>query len=191
VTHTEIYLGEARQIIESIDGAQIERLASELATVRENGGRVFCIGLGGSAANASHATNDLRKLCGIEAYCPTDGISEFTARANDEGLSSAFFGWLRVSKPRETDALFVFSVGGGTSSASYAIALGNTEAKRAGVRILGIVGPAGGDTAKHGDCVVQIPEIAGRITPHTEAFQMVVLHLLVSHPLLQRNPTRW
>ena len=156
--------------------------------LRERGGRLWIAGLGGSAANASHAANDFRKLCGIEAYCLTDNISELTARANDEGWAEAF----SLAYAKKDDALFVLSVGGGTEHVSVPITNALEAASHIGMRILGIVGRDGGNTKHAGDCVVVVPTVEpARITPHAEAFQAVIWHCLVSHPSLQRKPTKW
>ncbi len=163
-------------------------MVSELVALRERKGRLWLVGLGGSAANASHAANDFRKLCNIESYCLTDNVAELTARANDEGWAEAF----SLSYAKEGDALFVLSVGGGTENVSRPINASLLEASRLGLRILGIVGRDGGNTREAGDCVIVVPTIEpAHITPHTEAFQAVIWHCLVSHPSLQRKPTKW
>jgi len=193
-THTETYFSEVKEIANKIDVGLIEQLAKELADLRQCGGRLFFIGVGGSAGNCSHAVNDFRKLCGIEAYAPVDNVSELTARANDEGWSTVFSGWLQVSKATSNDAVFVFSVGGGDleRNVSPNIVDGLKLAKERGLRIFGVVGRNGGFTKKVGDCVVVIPTVnASRVTPHSEAFQAVVWHCLVSHPVLQQLPTKW
>jgi len=192
--HTQNYFSEVKQIADAIDADLIERLAQELVSLRERGGRLFFLGVGGSAGNCSHAVNDFRKLCGIEAYAPVDNVSELTARTNDEGWNTVFSGWLRVSKASSSDAIFVFSVGGGDleRNVSPNIVEGLKLAKERGLRIFGVVGRDGGFTKKVGDCVVVIPTIdAARVTPHSEAFQAVVWHCLVSHPVLQQIPTKW
>lgn len=192
--HTTEYLEEVAQIARAIDAGQIEALAAELAALRTRGGRLFVIGVGGSAANCSHAVNDFRKLCGIEAYAPADNVAELTARTNDEGWETVFSGWLKVSKGRPEDAVLVFSVGGGDleRSVSVNIVAGLEEARLRGMKIFGIVGRDGGHTRKVGDCVVVIPTVAQtRVTPHAEAFQAVVWHCLVSHPMLQQSATKW
>jgi D-sedoheptulose 7-phosphate isomerase len=172
----------------------IERMGQELAELRERGGRLFVLGVGGSAANSSHAVNDFRKLCGIEAYAPTDNVAELTARTNDEGWDTVFAAWLRTSQANGDDAVLVFSVGGGSAernvSANLVAAL--KEAKVRNLRILGVVGRDGGYTKLVGDVVVVVPTVdAGRVTPHTEAFQAVIWHCLVSHPALQQQSTKW
>ena len=187
MTHTAQYLLEVQEIAKLLPEVQIESLVAELKALRDRGGRLFLVGLGGSAANCSHAVNDFRKLCGIDAYTPVDNIAELTARANDDGWEKIFAGIAFTSK----DALFVLSVGGGTDAVS--VPLWYCLAKAAGLcRIFGIVGRDGGQTAKYGNIVVVIPTVnPNHVTPHTEAFQMVLLHLLVSHPSLQLRPTKW
>lgn len=192
--HTEQYLAEVQQIAKSLDPSKIEEMGEELARLRERGGRLFVLGVGGSAANCSHAVNDFRKLCGIEAYAPTDNVSELTARTNDEGWETVFAAWLRTSQANKNDAVLVFSVGGGNLeknvSANLVAAL--AEAKARQLRILGVVGRDGGYTKQVGDVVVVIPTVdPQRVTPHAEAFQAVVWHCLVSHPALQQQKTKW
>ena len=192
--HTRTYFEEVVKIAEAIDMTLIEKLAGELAALRERGGRLFLLGVGGSAGNCSHAVNDFRKLCGIEAYAPTDNVSELTARTNDEGWDTVFAGWLRVSRSNSNDAVLVFSVGGGDleRNVSVNIIAGLKEAKLRGMKVFGVVGRDGGYTKQVGDCVVVVPTLeASRVTPHTEAFQAVVWHCLVSHPLLQQLATKW
>jgi len=192
--HSETFFDEVVKIAQSSDAAGVETLAKELAALRQRGGRLFFIGVGGSAANCSHAVNDFRKLCGIEAYTPVDNVSELTARTNDEGWETVFAGWLKTSKANKDDAVFVFSVGGGNleKNVSANIVAGLKEAKQRGMKIFGVVGRDGGYTKKVGDCVVVVPTVeASRVTPHTEAFQAVVWHCLVSHPELQQIPTKW
>lgn len=168
-----------------------EELVYELGALRERGGRLFCLGVGGGAANAAHAVNDFRKLCGIEAYAPTDSVAEFSARANDEGLDTVFAEWLRVSKLVEDDVLFVFSVGGGSARASQCISAAVKMAAYCGAKIIGVVGKPDGRTAFHGDVVVVSAVEGPLLTPVTEALQIAVLHALVSDPRLQVNPTKW
>ncbi len=192
--HSIQYFAEVEKIARSIDVEAIERLANELVSLRDRGGRLFLLGVGGSAANCSHAVNDFRKLCGIEAYTPVDNVSELTARTNDEGWDTVFSAWLRTSKAGPNDAIFVFSVGGGNAekNVSVNIVAGLKEAKQRGLKVFGVVGRDGGYTKQVGDCVVIVPIVdASRVTPHTEAFQAVVWHCLVSHPNLQRVPTKW
>ena len=188
------FLTEANQIIAQLDKKQIERAIDLLVNVRQNEGRLFILGVGGSAANASHAVNDFRKIAGIEAYTPTDNVSELTARVNDEGWSSVFAAWLQVSRLSARDAVLVFSVGGGSLeqnvSPNIVAALDYAKASRAS--IIGVVGRDGGYTASVADACVLIPVVnPDRITPHTEAFQAIVWHLFVSHPALQRTSTHW
>lgn len=189
--HADVFLREAAAIAAGIDRQQVERMATELAALRERGGRLFLLGLGGGAANCSHAAADFRKLCEIESYAPTDNASEFSARANDDGFSSVFSGWLNVSRASKGDALLVLSVGGGTDEVSLPLVRAIHYAQRNGMRIWGIVGPDGGETALRGHCVVKVPANLKHVTPHTEAFQAVIWHALVSHPMLQRNATKW
>lgn len=186
--HAETFLEETREIAAQLDAEKVEELVRELAALRERNGRLWLAGLGGSAANASHAANDFRKLCHIEAYCLSDNIAEFTARANDEGWAEAF----SLSYAKAGDALFVLSVGGGTQSVSSPLNTALEIAASAGVRILGIVGRDGGNTKLLGDCVLVVPIVEpNRITPHTEGWQSVILHAIVSHPSLQRRRTTW
>mgnify|MGYP001397516953 CR=1 FL=1 len=190
----EALFEEVAKIARSIDLAGIENLAKELAGLRERKGRLFFLGVGGSAANCSHAVNDFRKLCDIEAYTPVDNVSELTARTNDEGWDTVFAAWLRTSQANQNDGVFVFSVGGGNleKNVSANIVAGLKEAKRRNLRIFGVVGRDGGYTKQVGDCVVVIPTVAAsRVTPHTEAFHAVVWHCLVSHPVLQKISTKW
>jgi D-sedoheptulose 7-phosphate isomerase len=194
MSHTTQYFEEARSIAEKIDHASIERIAEELAELRGRGGRLFLFGVGGSAANCSHAVNDFRKLCGIEAYTPVDNVAELTARTNDEGWETVFASWLAVSRAGSNDAMFVFSVGGGDVErrVSTNLVLAVEEARRRGLRIYGVVGRDGGYTRRVGDAVVVVPTVNPRhVTPHTEAFQAVVWHCLVSHPKLQLRGTKW
>jgi D-sedoheptulose 7-phosphate isomerase len=192
--HVKRYFQEVEKVAQEIDVTAIERLANELKALRDNGGRLFFLGVGGSAGNCGHAVNDFRKLCGIEAYAPTDNVSELTARTNDEGWETVFAAWLRTSRAGEKDAVFVFSVGGGDmeKNVSPNIVAALKEAKGRGTKIFGVVGRDGGYTKKVGDCVVVVPTVdAERVTPHTEAFQAVVWHCLVSHPALQQIRTKW
>lgn len=194
MAHAEKYLAQAGEITRQLDPAAIERLAEGLAALRGRGGRLFILGVGGSAANCGHAVNDFRKLCGIEAYAPTDNVSELTARTNDEGWDTVFAAWLRTSRANEKDAVLVFSVGGGDAARNVSpnIVRGLDEAKVRGLKIFGIVGRDGGYTKKVGDEVVVIPTVdPAHVTPHAEAFQAVVWHCLVSHPKLQVQQTKW
>src|SRR6201999_2341454 len=186
------HLDEAKRIIDALDVGVIDRMADALAALRQRGGRLFFLGVGGSAGNCSHAVNDFRKLCGIEAYAPTDNVSELTARTNDEGWPTVFSEWLKVSRANAKDALLILSVGGGNmeKNVSPNIVSAIALAKERGLRVLGIVGRDGGFTKKAGDCVVVIPTVEdSRVTPHAEAFQAVVWHCLVSHPKRQKNAT--
>ncbi len=188
------FLNETIEIAKSIDSNAVEEVVKCLADVRERGGRLFLIGSGGGAGHASHAACDFRKLCNIEAYAPYDNVSELTARVNDEGWDVSALNWLKVSRFNSKDCVLVFSVGGGNLEKNISANLVKvvTHAKDIGASVVGIVGKDGGFTKQVGDAVVVIPTIAAdRITPHTEGFQAVVWHLLVSHPQLQVNPTKW
>jgi D-sedoheptulose 7-phosphate isomerase len=194
VNFSRQFLIEAREIITQLDDDAIERVVQLLAAVRDGGGRLFVLGVGGSAANASHAVNDFRKIAGIEAYAPTDNVAELTARTNDEGWGSVFEAWLRVSRLNAKDAILVFSVGGGSQekgiSANLVAAL--RFARSIGARIAGVVGRDGGYTAQVADACVIVPTVnPGHVTPHVEAFQAVVWHLIVSHPEIKRAETKW
>jgi D-sedoheptulose 7-phosphate isomerase len=188
------FLDEAKRVIDALDVNQIERMASILAETRARGGRLFILGVGGSAANASHAVNDFRKIAGIEAYAPTDNVSELTARTNDEGWATVFESWLRVSRLRREDTILVFSVGGGNleNNVSPNLVKALQFAKDTGASILGIVGRDGGYTATVADACAIVPTVnATHTTPHAEAFQAVVWHLLVSHPAVKQAETKW
>ena len=190
----EEFLAEAAQIIAKLNVASIEKAAALLASTRAAGGRLFVLGVGGSAANASHAVNDFRKIAGIEAYAPTDNVSELTARANDEGWSSIFDGWLRISRLRPEDLLLILSVGGGdlAQNVSPNLVAALKFAKSVGAKIIGVVGRDGGYTAAVADVCVLIPTVNPlHTTPHTETFQAVIWHLLVSHPAVKMQPTKW
>ena len=194
MTHTESFLTEVKRICENISCDSIEGMIDELIALRARKGRLFLIGVGGSAGNCSHAANDFRKLCGIEAYSAADNISELTARANDEGWDTIFSGWLEASNLDSPDAILIFSVGGGDIErhVSTNIVKAVIFAKSRGTKVLGIVGKDNGYTALHGDVVVIVPQVnASRITPLSEAFQSVVWHCLVSHPKLQIRQTKW
>jgi D-sedoheptulose 7-phosphate isomerase len=191
---TDAYLDETRQIVEAIDAEAVERLAEGLAQVRERSGRLFILGVGGSAGHASHAVNDFRKLCGFEAYTPVDNVSELTARINDDGWDTSFSNWLEGSHLGAKDGLLVFSVGGGDRERGISGNIVNAleAARTAGCFIGGVVGRDGGHTARAGDAVVVIPPLVeARVTPHTEGLCAVVWHLLVSHPRLQLVATKW
>ena len=194
MSYAEQYLKEAVKIIEKIDAAQVEAMAQLVSEVRGKGGRIFFVGVGGSAGNASHAVNDFRKICGIEAYTPTDNVSELTARINDDGWDTAFVNWLKGSRLTDKDLLFVFSVGGGNleKNVSANIVRSLQYAKEIGAKICGVVGRDGGYTARVADACLVIPVVNPEtVTPHTEAFQAVIWHLLVSHPSLQKNAMKW
>jgi D-sedoheptulose 7-phosphate isomerase len=194
MSHTRIFLLEAASIIEQLDVDAIDRLMQLLVTVRDRGGRLFILGVGGSAANASHAVNDFRKLCGFEAYAPTDNVSELTARTNDEGWSTVFVEWLRGSRLTERDMLFVLSVGGGDLARNISPNLVHAlqYAQEVGAAIGGIVGRGQGFTASVADACVVVPVVnPERVTPHAEAFQGLIWHLLVSSPSLQCRATCW
>ncbi len=194
MTHAMTFLRETAEIASRLPAELVEDLCTELAALREREGRLFVIGVGGSAGNCGHAVNDFRKLCGIEAYAPTDNVSELTARTNDEGWHTVFAEWLKGSRAHPKDALFVLSVGGGNleQNVSPNIVAAIQEAKERGLKVFGIVGRDGGYTKKAGDVVVVVPTVEeSRVTPHTEAFQAVIWHCLVSHPSLQRTATKW
>jgi D-sedoheptulose 7-phosphate isomerase len=188
------YLDEVREIADKLDAAVIERQVRKLVELRARGGRLFLLGVGGSAANASHAVNDFRKITGIECYAPTDNVAELTARTNDEGWATVFSAWLETSRFSENDALFILSVGGGDAEKNISPNLVEAVklAKTRGAIVLGIVGRNGGYTAQVGDAVVIVPTVnPGNVTPHSEAFQGVIWHLLVSHPDLKKVQTKW
>lgn len=194
MSFTEQYIQETIGILSALDAAAVEALAAGLAQVRDGRGRLFVLGVGGSAGHASHAVNDFRKICGIEAYAPTDNVSELTARVNDEGWETVFAAWLEVSNLRAGDALLVFSVGGGSEAKRVSVNLVRAVAfaKAVGAKVFGVVGRDGGYTKLAADaCVVIPPRYADRVTPHTEGLCAMVWHLLVSHPRLQRCATKW
>lgn len=194
MSYAQQHLNESIEIIQKMDSSSIERMADLLAEVKNDGGRIFFLGVGGSAGNCSHAVNDFRKIAGIESYAPTDNVSELTARTNDEGWSSVFVEWLKVSKLTVKDMLFIFSVGGGNLEKNISPNLVEALklAKSIGAKVVGVVGRDGGYTAKVADACVIVPTVnTENITPHSEAFQAVVWHLLVSHPKLKVNQTKW
>src|SRR5438045_2395229 len=194
MTFSRQFLAEAAEIISRLDERAIERVVRLLADTRDAGGRLFILGVGGSAANASHAVNDFRKITGIESYAPTDNVSELTARTNDQGWSSVFVEWLKTSRINSKDAVLVLSVGGGNQERNVSPNLVSALqlATDRGASVIGIVGRDGGYTAKVADVSIVIPIVnPNNITPHTEAFQAVVWHLLVSHPKLKSAPTKW
>jgi D-sedoheptulose 7-phosphate isomerase len=191
---TKTFLDESIALIQKLDVSSIEALVDGLARVREGGGRLFVLGVGGSAGHASHAVNDFRKICGFEAYTPTDNVSELTARVNDEGWDTCFSEWLKGSRLRRGDALLVFSVGGGNREKNVSVNLVRSLelAKEVGANVYGVVGRDGGYTKQVSDACVIIPTVSPeRVTPHTEGFCAVVWHLLVSHPKLAAKPTKW
>jgi D-sedoheptulose 7-phosphate isomerase len=188
------FLAEVQQLTAQLDTAAIERCVDELARVRERGGRLFILGVGGSAANASHAVNDFRKICGFEAYAPTDNVSELTARTNDEGWSTIFAEWLKGSRLNTKDGVLVFSVGGGNieKNVSPNLVTAIQLARKTGASVVGIVGRDGGCTAREATACVLVPTVnPHHVTPHTEAFQAVLWHLFVSHPKLKAAQTKW
>jgi len=188
------HLREAAAILERLDVAAVERMVTVLARLKSGGGRLFFLGVGGSAANCSHAVNDFRKLVGMECYAPTDNVAELTDRINDDGWESSFVGWLKVSRLRNTDGVFVLSVGGGDAAGNVSrnLVAAVKYAREVGAKVLGIVGRDGGYTGSVADAVVIIPTVnPAAVTPHSEAFQALIWHLLVSHPELQANPTKW
>ena len=194
MSFTQQYLEETQKVVAQLNAAAIEKAVDELASVRERGGRLFILGVGGSAANASHAVNDFRKICGFECYAPTDNVSELTARTNDEGWATVFSEWLKGSRLNAKDALLIFSVGGGNleKNVSPNLVSAIQLAKQAGASVIGIVGRDGGYTAKEATACVIIPTVnPEHVTPHSEAFQAVVWHLFVSHPKLKVNRTKW
>ena len=194
MSYARQHLNEAKEIINHINIDAIEKVADLLATVKKDQGRIFFLGVGGSAGNCSHAVNDFRKIVEIESYAPTDNVSELTARTNDEGWATIFEPWLKLSKLNPKDAVFIFSVGGGNLEKNISPNLVNAlkYAKQVGAKITGVVGRDGGYTAQVADACVIIPTVnPENITPHSEAFQAVIWHLLVSHPKLKENQTKW
>ena len=191
---SETYLAETAEIVGRLDAGSVERLAEALAAIREGGGRLFVLGVGGSAAHASHAAADFRKLCGLEAYAPTDNVAELTARINDDGWDGALASWLDGSRLGASDAVLVFSVGGGSEERGVSVNLVRAleTARRVGAKIFGVVGRDGGYTSTVADESVVIPVVSDdRVTPHTEGMCAVVWHLLVSHPALQAATAKW
>lgn len=194
MSHSRKYLEQVSQIALAIDHEAVERVVAGLVKLRMRGGRLFLLGVGGSAANCSHAVSDFRKLAGIEAYSPCDNVAELTARTNDEGWASVFDAWLRTSRANEKDAVLVLSVGGGDAdrNVSVNIVRGLEEAKRRGLTIYGIVGRDGGYTKQVGSEVIMVPTVdPAQVTPHSEAFQAVIWHCLVSHPSLMIQQSKW
>jgi D-sedoheptulose 7-phosphate isomerase len=194
MTFTQDFLNEVQEVTRRLDATAIDAVVEQLYAIRERGGRLFILGVGGSAGNASHAVNDFRKICGIECYAPTDNVSELTARTNDEGWASIFAAWLQGSHISKKDGLLILSVGGGNleKNVSPNLVSAIQLAKEVGAAVTGIVGRDGGYTAKMADAVVIVPVVnPDHITPHSEAFQAVVWHLFVSHPRLKMNQTKW
>jgi D-sedoheptulose 7-phosphate isomerase len=194
MSYARQHLDEAARVIAAIDVAAVEKMVALLVGLRTRGGRLFFLGVGGSAANCSHAVNDFRKIVGIEAYTPVDNVAELTARANDEGWESIFVNWLKGSRLQSKDMLFVLSVGGGSleKNVSPNLVLALRFAKETGAEVVGVVGRDGGYTAQVADACVIVPTVnPDSITPHTEAFQAVIWHLLVSHPSLKASQTKW
>ncbi len=194
MSFTDEYISDSKKILDMLDKEQIEKMVSLINLVRSDGGRIFFLGVGGGAGHASHAVNDFRKICGIESYAPTDNVSELTARVNDDGWDTAYVNWLKGSKLNKNDMVFVFSVGGGNleKNISANIVRSLELAKEVGAKICGIVGRDGGYTAQVADACVVIPPVNDNtVTPHTEGFQAVVWHLLVSHPDLQKYEMKW
>ena len=194
MSYSKQHLDESVEITKAMNPETIERIVDLLVDVKSTGGRLFVLGVGGSAANAGHAVNDFRKLAGIETYAPTDNVAELTARTNDEGWQTVFSGWLKVSKLNSKDCLFILSVGGGDKEKNVSPNLIEAIdlAKEVGARVTGIVGRDGGYTAKNADVCLVVPTVNSEtVTPHSESFQTVVWHLMVSHPKLKSNPTKW
>jgi len=194
MNYAKKHLTEAINIIEKLDVSVIEKMADLIAEVKFDGSRIFFLGVGGSAGNCSHAVNDFRKIVGIESYAPTDNVSELTARANDDGWASIFSEWLKVSKLTPRDMLFIFSVGGGNLQNNISINLVEAlkYAKKIGSKVVGVVGRDGGYTAQVADACIIVPTVnLDNVTPHSEAFQALIWHLLVSHPKLKTNQTKW
>jgi D-sedoheptulose 7-phosphate isomerase len=194
VSFSQQFVNEGIELLQKLDASSIEKAASGLAAARDRGGRLFILGVGGSAGHASHAVNDFRKICGWEAYAPTDNVSELTARTNDEGWDTTFIEWLKTSRLGANDAVLVFSVGGGNREKNVSVNLVRAmeHAGEVGAKVFSIVGRDGGFARQASEACVIIPTIHGdRVTPHTEGFAAVVWHLLVSHPLLQKTKTKW
>jgi D-sedoheptulose 7-phosphate isomerase len=194
MSHTTDFISDCISILQQFDSTELERMVQQLVALRARGGRLFMLGVGGSAANASHAVNDFRKIAGIETYAPTDNVSELTARTNDDGWDTVFVNWLRVSKCTSKDMLFVLSVGGGNveKNISPNLVKALQFAKEVGAGVIGIVGRDGGYTAQVADACVIVPTVnAGNVTPHAEAFQGVIWHLFVSHPAIKVSETKW
>lgn len=194
MSFTKTYLNQVVQIVQQMDPVFVDQIVDELVNVRDRSGRLFFIGVGGSAGNASHAVNDFRKICEIECYTPTDNVSEFSARINDEGWEGSFAAWLRGSRLNDKDAIFVLSVGGGNPEKNISLNIVSAIkfAKEVGAKIFGIVGRDGGYTKKMADACILVPVVdPALVTFHSEAFQSVLLHLIVSHPKMKKLPTKW
>lgn len=194
MSYAERYLKEVHEVVNGISPAEIERMVGMLAELRRNGGRLFFLGVGGGAGNASHAVNDFRKICGIESYTPADNVCELSARVNDDGWETVFVNWLKGSRLREGDGLFVFSVGGGDAEKNISTNLVHAidYARQVKAKIFGVVGRRGGYTAKTGDACVVVPIVSPEtVTPHTESFQAVIWHLIVSHPTMKESEMKW
>jgi D-sedoheptulose 7-phosphate isomerase len=193
MTYTDEFLSDSKKIIDLLDREAIEHIATQLAAIRSRGGRLFILGSGGGAGHASHAVNDFRKIAGIEAYAPTDNVSELTARVNDEGWDTSYSNWLRVSRINASDGILVFSVGGGDAARGISVNLVRCIelAREVGATVLGIVGRDGGYTAAVGEAVVIPPVNRDTVTPQTEGLQAVIWHLLVSHPAVRQKPGKW
>jgi D-sedoheptulose 7-phosphate isomerase len=194
MSYSATHLLESIEITKAINPEIVEGIVELLVEIKNNGGRLFVLGVGGSAANSGHAVNDFRKLAGIETYAPTDNVAELTARTNDEGWQTVFSGWLRVSKLNSKDCLFILSVGGGNKEKNVSANLIEAIdlAKEVGAKVTGIVGRDGGYTAKNADLCLVVPTVnTETVTPHSESFQAVIWHLMVSHPKLKSNPTKW
>lgn len=188
------YLEEVHQVVNGINPAEIERMVGMLAELRQDGGRLFFLGVGGGAGNASHAVNDFRKICGIESYTPSDNVSELSARVNDDGWETVFVNWLKGSRLKESDALFVLSVGGGDAEKNISANLVHAldYARQVKAKIFGVVGRQGGYTAKVGDACIIVPTVSPEtVTPHTESFQAVIWHMIVSHPAMKKSEMKW
>jgi D-sedoheptulose 7-phosphate isomerase len=194
MSYTDQYLAEVKSVAEKVDPAAVEKMVDVIADIRQSGGRLFFLGVGGGAGNATHAVNDFRKIAGIESYTPCDNVSELTARINDDGWEGAFVEWLKGSKLNAKDGVFIFSVGGGNQEKNVSVNLVQAMeyAKKVGAKVLGIVGRDGGYTARVADSCIIVPTVnAATITPHTESFQAVIWHLIVSHPHLKIAEMKW
>jgi len=194
MSYIEQYLSEVHKVVDGIDKSKIEKMVSSLVHLRESGGRLFFLGVGGGAGNASHAVNDFRKICNIESYTPSDNVSELSARVNDDGWDTVFVNWLKGSRLKDSDGVFVFSVGGGSAEKNISTNLVRAleHAKAIGTKIFGVVGRDGGYTAQVADACVTIPTVnAESVTAHTESFQAVIWHLIVSHPDMKVSEMKW